>query len=221
MKPVMIFDMDGVVLDSNPYHKQVWKDYMARFDIEVTDEIFEEIVSGTTGKEAVKKLIDKDISDEQAKEHTAKMDAEYRNRIKGAIKPLNGLVSFLDEIVQQKLKYALATSAPSENIKLVMEQTQLKNYFSVIINRDHIINGKPHPDIYIKTAEVLDVNPEDCIVFEDSLAGVTAAINAKMAVVGVTTTHSADELKEAGAIFTINDFSEISVEEVIDKIFKK
>jgi beta-phosphoglucomutase-like phosphatase (HAD superfamily) len=102
---------------------------------------------------------------------------------------------------------AVATSAPPENVDFVLDTLNLRQFFPIIVDETQVSKGKPDPEIYLKTANLLHANPKQCIVFEDSLSGIQAAKNAGMLVIGVTTTHSAQELANqvAGTIENFND----------------
>jgi len=106
---------------------------------------------------------------------------------------------------------AIATSGIQVNIDFLFEHIPIRSYFDVIVNSAHISKGKPDPEIYIKTAELLKVSPAECLVFEDAVVGIQSAKAAGMKVVGVLTTHKAGEL--SGADVLINDFTELLVEE--------
>ena len=123
--------------------------------------------------------------------------------------PLNGLEDFLKALNEAGIPCAVGTSAPKENADFVLEKTGLGKYFQTVLHAKHVSIGKPHPDIYLKAAHELGFEPEKCVVIEDSLPGVQAGLNAKAKVVGVTTTHTTEELEDCD--LTIKDFTEVSL----------
>ena len=117
----------------------------------------------------------------------------------------------LNSIKKRDKKLAIATTAPKENREFVLNALGLEEYFEVILGEEDVQKGKPDPEIYLKTAELLGVAPDSCIVFEDSPVGVASAKNAGMTVVGITTTHSEDELEKADII--VQNFTELKLVE--------
>ena len=209
--------MDGVIIDSNPYHKIAWEHFLKMKDVVITDEVFNNLISGTSGIEAIRELINKDLTQKEVDDFNDEIDAEYRNIIEklDEVKPLNGLTDLLQSIKNAGHKIALATSAPTENVELVLNKFKIFDFFDLVVDRSHVQNGKPSPEIYLTTVKKLSIEKMNCLVFEDSIAGIISAKSAGLLVVGVTTSHEPDEIINAGADFTINDFSEISLEKLV------
>ena len=111
------------------------------------------------------------------------------------------------------IKTAVATSAPTSNLNFTLDSLGIRNLFDVIVDASGITKGKPDPEIYLKAAELLEISPMDCVVFEDSISGIKSGHNAGMKVVALITTHSKDELPET--YLSIKDFSEISIDMMI------
>lgn len=126
------------------------------------------------------------------------------------------MLNFLDELQRKEIKAAVGTSAPVENLDFIMDSLDLRHYFDAFLHSAHVSKGKPEPEIYLKAANELGVEPDSCVVFEDSVAGVKAGLNAGMKVVAVATTHTPDEF--SGAHLVIKDFEEISVQKIIDLV---
>jgi HAD superfamily hydrolase (TIGR01509 family) len=209
----VIFDMDGVIVDSNPYHKKAWKAFCCRHNISINDYELETKIYGRTGDDALPVLFDRPLDKELIAEFCSEINKNYRDLFAPFIKPLPGLLQFLDNLMAAGIKTAIATSAPPVNVEFVLQETGIEKYFNVIIDDTMITRGKPDPEIYFKTAEKLKKPASDCVVFEDSLAGITAAKYAGMKVTGVTTTHDADTL--SGTDFIINDFFDITVNDLV------
>ena len=212
----IILDMDGVIIDSNPYHKIAWTNFFNKRNVEVNDLIFRDLIFGTSGGEAISTLLNCQFSKDELTAFCEEIDADYRwiVRESATIEPVLGLVRFLETAVHEKHKIAIATSAPTRNVDLILQKLNLRNYFDLIIDKSLIINGKPDPEIYLKAVQGLGIVKENCVVFEDSISGIISAKKAGIVVIGVTTSHPATELIEAGAILTIDDFTEISLEEI-------
>lgn len=214
----IIFDMDGVIIDSNPYHKIAWSNFFEKKNIKINDEMFKNLIAGTTGDEAVIRLMDRELSKNELDSYNNEIDAEFR-RIIGKSDDLNlvnGFLEFINSVSDANHKIALGTSAPPENVHLILNKFEIHSLFDLIVDKTQIVEGKPNPEIYLKTVHELGIPKERCIVFEDSIAGVTSASAAGLPVIGVLTSHSNKELQEVGAIAGIVDFTEITLEKVIE-----
>jgi HAD superfamily hydrolase (TIGR01509 family) len=151
------------------------------------------------------------MEDEEAMKYAHEKEAIYRELYAPYIKPVSGLLELLEKLRSLSIPMAIATSGIQVNIDFLFEHIPIRSYFDVIVNSAHISKGKPDPEIYIKTAELLKVSPAECLVFEDAVVGINSAKAAGMKVVGVLTTHKAEEL--SGADILIKDFSELVAEE--------
>jgi len=209
--------MDGVIIDSNPYHKIAWTNFFRNNDITISEDFFQEQISGTTGDEAIASLLDRRVSDVELDTFNREIDAEFRKIISesGELKTVPGFRKFIGDVSKANHKIALATSAPPENVDLVLNSLGIMKYFDLKIDKTQIVEGKPNPEIYLKTLHGLKMSKDNCIVFEDSLAGISSATNAGLRVIGVATSHPNHELIKAGAIVSIKDFTEISIEKLI------
>lgn len=207
MKAV-IFDVDGTMLDNNQYHKQAWQQFLKQQGREITDEEFNEKISGRTNMDAVQHIYGKRMSEEEAAKYYLEKEEIYRKLYRPHIKEIAGLKVFLNDLKQQDIAMAIATSGIQVNIDFMFEHLPVKEYFTEIIMAKDINKGKPDPEIFTTTAKALSVAAKDCVVFEDSLAGVKAAKAAGMKVVALTTTHSKDELKQAD--WVVDDYKQIN-----------
>lgn len=203
----VIFDLDGTLLDNNRYHLRAWKEYLKLAGKEISDGDFKRNISGKTNKDAVSHIYQKDMSEEEAQHYYLKKEEIYREMYRSDIKPIAGLTSFLEELAVYNTKMGLATSGIQVNIDFMFEHVPIQQYFTVVVNSAHVHKGKPDPEMFLKTANMLEVSPANCIVFEDLIAGVAAGKAAGMKVVALTTSHGADELATADRI--IADYTEI------------
>jgi beta-phosphoglucomutase len=208
----VIFDMDGVIVDSNPYHKKAWRLFCEEHNIFVTDEYLKTKVFGRTGEEGLATLFTKKLDDKLIAKHIEEIDNNFRKNYAPHVIPMPGLIEFLEELKKENIRCAVATSAPTLNVDLILDKADLRKYFEVIVDKTCITKGKPDPEIYLFAAELLKVKPDECIVIEDSFVGITAAVNAGMKVIAITTTHSAEELKDTNLV--INSFSELDAEKL-------
>ncbi len=211
-----IFDMDGVLVDSNPFHKIALNQFCAKYGEQLTDEQLLNKVYGRTNKEWLTNLFGK-LPDEKIQEYAEEKETLYRKLFEADIKPVKGLISFLDLLDKYAIPRAIGTSAPQSNVDFTLTKTHTGKYFSTILKDSDIEHSKPNPEIYLKAAERLGFAPEKCIVFEDSLSGVKAGKASGAKVVGITTTHTRKELFETNCV--IDDFEGLDPRELIQKVF--
>lgn len=202
-----IFDLDGTILDNNAYHLKSWLKYLEEKQIDISEEAFGKNISGRTNKDALEYIFKRKMSDEEAMRYTLEKEAVYRKMYAPYIQPVKGLISLLDFFEKRNIKMGIATSGILPNIDFMFEHLPIRQYFDAVVNSADISAGKPDPEIYFTTAGRLQVEPERCIVFEDSFPGIESARRAGMFVVAITTTHTRKELHEADLV--INDFSEL------------
>jgi len=189
-----IFDMDGTLVDNNPYHFKAWADIFEKYKhTQITPEFFNEKLSGVPGLPIMREYFS-DMEEAQMQAVFDEKSQRYRDAYAPFAKPINGLERFLTELKDAGVKLAVASSAAVININYIMSHVPIRPYFDVIIDGPHVSKPKPHPQIFLKAAEDLGIKPENCVVFEDSLSGIKAANAAGMKVVGITTTHTAAEL---------------------------
>ncbi len=214
-----IFDLDGVIADTYSLHRRSWGKICERFGRNLSDDEFKKIIFGRRGEESAKILFDWKITDEQAKEIGFKVDEIFRDIARGRLKPVDGSIEFVNFLKDNGKKIALATSAPDENVELIFNELNLHGLFDVVVSSKDVSQGKPSPDIFILACEKLACKPNECIVFEDSIAGLIAAKSANMFAIGVETTLTEKELLNY-ADFSIKNFTELT-RKVKQKVAKK
>jgi beta-phosphoglucomutase len=216
MKYAFLFDMDGVIVDSNSFHKIALKQFCKKYGHQLSEEQLLEKIYGRTNKDWIATIFG-NISPEKIREYADEKEALFRELYKNDIKPVDGLIDFLKRLDEHKLPRAIATSAPRVNVDFTLEKTGTVDFFPVILDESFVNQGKPNPEIYLKTAATLGFEPESCIVLEDSLSGIRAGKAAGCKVIGITTTHSKEELKETDYI--IDDFKNIDPKKLISVLF--
>ena len=189
----LVFDMDGVILDSNPTHREAWRLYNRRFGIE-TDEAMQQRMYGRRNDEIVRDFFGSGLAPEEVVAHGAAKENLYREMM--AVHLKESLVPGVTDLLQNRngTSAGLATNAERANVDFLLDgvllgDIPLRNYFQAVVDGQQVSRAKPHPDIYLRVAELLGADPRNCIVFEDSRAGVEAARAAGARVVGLRTTH--------------------------------
>jgi beta-phosphoglucomutase len=214
----VIFDMDGVIIDSNPPHKIALRQFCERYGYKLSDEELVNKIYGRTNKEWIATLFGKPLTAGELSVYGEEKEHLFREIYRKDMKALPGLKDFLKKLEQHKIPKAIGTSAPRTNVDFVLDGLHIRKYFDIILDESNVQNGKPDPEIYLKVAARLQFPPEHCIVFEDSLSGVASARAAGSKVVGVTTTHTKQELAHTDLV--IDDFVGLDPLELIGKIFK-
>lgn len=184
----LIFDMDGVIVDSNPLHREAWTKFNRRYGLETTDAMLERMY-GRRNDQIVRDFFGGGLAPEEVAARGAAKEELYRELASGRIEEIlvPGLRPFLDRYRGAPL--AVASNAEPENVNFLLDRAGLRSYFRAVVDGQQVIHPKPHPEIYLRAAELLNIAPSNCVVFEDSLTGITAARAAGMRVIGVRTTH--------------------------------
>ncbi len=184
----LVFDMDGVIIDSNPLHREAWAALNRRYGLKTT-EAMQQSMHGKRNDQIVRDFFGEGLSGEEVAARGAAKEALYRKMIGDRLEEMlvPGLKQFLEQYRDTPI--ALATNAEPANVDFLQDGARLRPFFRVVVTGEQVGNPKPDPAIYLRTADLLGVPPADCIVFEDSHAGVEAARAAGTRVVGISTTH--------------------------------
>jgi beta-phosphoglucomutase len=197
----LIFDLDGVIVDSMPLHTVAWNAYLARFDIRCGN--LEQRMLGRRNDEIVRDFFGNHLSPDEIFRHGAAKERLFREmmgtRLPAYLVP--GVVPFIERYRAAPL--AVASNAEPANIEFTLNGAGLRSSFKVVVDGMQVKHPKPYPDVYLKAADELGILPKNCIVFEDSPTGVQAARAAGARVVGVETHDKLDEVN-----FKIADFRE-------------
>ena len=197
----LIFDMDGVIIDSNPLHRQAWAAFNRGYGLETT-EAMQRRMYGKRNDQIVRDYFGEGISPEAVDARGRAKERLYREMLTGRTEEVlvPGLRAFLERY--RDLPMGVGSNAEPENIALVLDETGLRRYFRAVVDGHQVHHPKPHPEIYLRVAELLEADPAECIVFEDSHSGAAAAVAAGMRVVGLSTTD--DNL--SGTAITVDNF---------------
>lgn len=225
----IIFDMDDTMVRTMELHFEAWvalclkhspknielnnNEGVSQLNIEKVKNFYD----GCTSEEFVEKLFG-DLSPIAKKEYVLEKEQLFMKR-SNAIKEIDGLTSFLNSC--EKIDKAIASSTSRIGIDYVLDKLNLNRFFNpdFIVDPSKIKNGKPHPDPYLKAAELLNVSPNNCVVFEDSFGGIKSAKTAGMRVIGISTSISHDDLLELGVSKVISDYTEIKDLQNLQSLF--
>lgn len=200
----VVFDMDGVLVDSGAHHRDAWRAMFRDAGVTPPPE-FWRITIGRPAEEAVALIVEG--ADRAERRRLAEVKREHYTRLarRGTV-AVAGVTAFVDALARDGVPRAVATSATRRDLDRVLAELGLRRHFGVVVTADDVRWGKPHPEVYLKAAAGLGVDPRACVVFEDAVVGVQAARAAGMRVIGVTSAHTGDELVRAGAERAVPDF---------------
>ena len=197
-----IFDLDGTMVDNNPYHIKAFHVFLQKYGKKITESEYKANINGRTNKDAFNYIFETTLSTESQKQYAEEKERIYRELYATDIIPVNGLVALLEAAHEMKIPMAIATSGIPPNIEFFFEHIPVKQFFSAVVHSGDITNGKPHPEIYLKAAEKLGVAAKHCIAFEDAAPGVQSAHDAGMKVIAILTTDTKENLSLADKFIT-------------------
>ncbi len=195
----IIWDMDGVLADTAPYHFRAWQEIFGKRGVKFTREDFKHAF-GIRNDAIIRRALGKEISQDEIEAIARRKEKTFRRMIGQNIKPIPGAVKLLKALDESGVKMALASSTPIENIRLITGSLGIADCFQAIVSGHEVTEGKPSPQVFLLAARRLGVKPGNCIVIEDAVAGVTAAKKAGMYCVAIATTHSKESLKQADLV---------------------
>ncbi len=206
----VIWDLDGVIIDSANDHRLAWKRLALEEDVKMTDEDF----WATFGKrnDDIFATLWGSLSAEQAKTLADRKEAYFRELVRESAAPLPGAMELMSGLHAGGFAQALASSTPIENIELISEVLGLKRYLSVLVSGETVPRGKPAPDTFLAAARALNVPPERSLVIEDAVAGVEAAHAAGMRCIAVAGDRDLPGLRKAELM--VRTLEEVNVERI-------
>lgn len=200
--------MDGVLVDSGEFHYQAWSETLFQHGIPFSRALFQETF-GMNNRGILTVLLGHPPEPEIHDEISDQKEMKYRQSIRGKIELLPGVEIWLDQLNQNDVPQAVASSAPMANIDAVLDALNIRKYFQAIISAFNL-PGKPDPAVFLQAADHIKIEPEKCIVVEDAIAGVKAAKRAGMICIAVTTTNPASALQNADLV--VDNLANIPIE---------
>jgi len=209
----VIFDMDGVLVDSNPYHLEKWIDFLNERRIPFDRETLPKLILGKRNDTLFRHFLGPDLAREESKRLSEEIEAIFRKVFKDHAKPLPGLDRLIQECHEAGVPMAVASSAMSKNVEFVVEALGYREYFRTVVSGDEVAHPKPDPEIYLKAAAHLGIEPPDAVGFEDSYVGIGAVKNAGMKCVAVASTFPIEELRPL-ADLAVPTFEAVNLEKL-------
>ncbi len=204
----VLWDMDGVLVDTGEAHFASWRQVMAELSAPFSRTDFERTF-GMNNAGILALLLDEELTAEEIQSIGDRKERLFRQLVRGNARPLPGVLDWLARLSTLGVRQAIASSAPQENIDVLVDELGLRDYFQAIVSGAGM-PGKPNPNVFLEAARRIGTRPAACVVVEDAIAGVQAARNAGMRCIAVTTTNSAEKL--AAADIVVGRLDELSEE---------
>jgi beta-phosphoglucomutase len=210
MIKAILFDLNGTMIDDMEYHAKAWSDILNN-DLKANLSI-EEVKKEMYGKNEevlVRVFGDKKFNKEKMKEISVEKEKRYQKEFFPHLKLIDGLDEFLKEAASRNIKLAIASAAIPANIDFVLDNLKIRDLFGAVVSADDVETSKPHPETFLKAAELLHIEPKDCIVFEDAPKGAEAALNAGMPAAVLTTMNKKEEFdKYTNIVAFVKDYKD-------------
>lgn len=190
----VIFDMDGTMVDNMMVHHRAWQKQLAALGREMSIDKIKETIHGVN-EEIVEKLFGNQYSAAQRQRISQEKEQAYREIFKNQLRLVPGLQALFDQLQEARVPLAIGTAAPPENVDFVLDNLNIRHLFGSVLHSMNVTKGKPHPEVFLRSAENLGVPIEECLVFEDSVVGAETALNAGCPVIIINTTHSPEEFR--------------------------
>jgi HAD superfamily hydrolase (TIGR01509 family) len=208
----VIWDLDGVLADTGEAHFQAWATVLSERKIPFDRALFDRVF-GMNNRGTLTELLGRAPNDEELGEIADRKEMLFRQLADQLVRPMPGALRLLDELARGGWVQGVASSAPQENIDLVMDAFNIRHYFAAILSGAGLPAGKPDPSLFLQTARALNLPPERCVVVEDAPAGVEAARRAGMPCIAVATTRPRETLGP-GPVFA--DLQSVTVQTFTD-----
>jgi len=207
----IIWDMDGVIADTAPYHFKAWQGVFLKRGVNFTEGDFRRNF-GQRNDTIIRNTLGSDISDREIDAIAQEKEENFRQNAKGKVEPLPGAVALMKSLGEHGFAQAIGSSAPIENIQLVLQELDIAGCFQAIVFGREVTEGKPSPQGFLLVTQKLGTVSQNCLVIEDSVAGVTAAKSAGMHCLAVTNTNTRASLSKADLV--VDSLEEVTVSDL-------
>src|SRR5438270_2975650 len=208
----VIFDFDGVIVDSHPAHMQAWKAFLLTKGKAFSDAQLSFVREGAKREQILRRFLG-ELTPDQIVSYGVEKEKLFQARA-GELKLIPGFAEFLLQLEAAMVPIAVATSGSRSRVEQALEAFSLLDRFRAVVTGNDVERGKPDPSLFLLAAQILQVDASQILVCEDAVAGVLAAKTAGMKCVGIATNGSGSLLKQAGADLVVNNFTRTSLDDV-------
>lgn len=206
----IIFDMDGVICHTNPFHSEAFRVFFGKRGLNPSEEEFARHMYGKSNKYIFAHFLGREVVGTEFTALENEKEGLFREIYADKVETLPAFLPFLQALKEEGYPTGVATSAPRANLDLIMDRLGFGPSMESVMASENVKKHKPDPEVYLSSSRNLGVDPSRCLVFEDSHSGVSAARNAGMRVVGVLSSHSREELPPCDHYIT--DYRDIDLE---------
>ena len=199
MNQGIIWDLDGVIVDSGPFHFEAWREFTATKGKVFTQENFRRIF-GMKNEDILVYIFGERFKRGLLKTWSDEKEERFRRLIQGKVKPFPGALKLVRNLHAVGYKQAVASSTSLENIHLILNALTIPYFFDAIISGEEVARGKPDPEVFLRAAKEMSLAPDRCLVIEDAAAGIAAAKKAGMKAIGITNTLPREKLAAADRV---------------------
>jgi|TARA_E500000178_G_scaffold274827_1_gene273533 HAD superfamily hydrolase (TIGR01509 family) len=201
----VIFDMDGTIVDSLPFHYKAWKIFFNENKVENFSEKLKDYKGGGT-LDLMNAVYGDKYSRKKLKIMTDDKEIIFREIYKNNVVPIMGFMEMFELIKSKNILVGIASNAIRKNVEMILSELKIYEKFDSIICGDEVKKGKPDPEMFNETVKRFNLKKEECLIFEDSVEGILAAVNSKVDVVGITSSTSKKVLSNKGCKITIDNY---------------
>lgn len=205
----LIFDMDGTMVDSMPFHAKSWVEFCSRHGIAIEVEDLLARTTGRNGHECMRELFAREIAHEESLRLIHEKESIYRELFAPVFAEVAGFRAFAGRALARGLKLGVGTAGDRHNIAFAFANLAMETAPHAVVGGDEGLPGKPEPAIFLEVARRLDVAPAECIVFEDAPFGIEAARRAGMRAVAVCTGHTPGQLAGPHVVAQVRDYHQL------------
>jgi len=213
----VIFDLDGVLLDSYGMHFECWRSIAEEYSLRLTEKEFDSLF-GRRGRDIARQIWGPDFSEEQVVSIHKRKQAEYRESLNRHFPAMDGAAELIDALVEAGFSLAIGSSAPRENVEMSLRGLDRTRSFTAIVSGNEVTRGKPDPQVFQVAAQRIGLQPSQCAVIEDAPAGITAAVTGGMTAIALSGTAPPERLTEAHLV--VNSLRELTPERIADLIVR-
>jgi sugar-phosphatase len=215
MLKTVIFDLDGVIVDSHPVHQQAWRELFTSLGRSPSEQELEFVLDGHKRDEILRFFLGEHLSPSELRHYGLQKEMTFAH-CGGKMQLIAGIRDFIHSWEGSGVQLAVASSASRKRVEWTLERFDLVRYFGAVVAGDDVVNGKPDPVIFQKACRSLDGDPQTTLVVEDAVSGVKGARAAGMQCMGIAESNRARLLYEAGAHFVVPNFVGLKVDTVFD-----
>jgi beta-phosphoglucomutase len=205
----VIFDMDGVIVDSHPAHRKAWRQFLRTLGREVSNTELNFILDGRKRADILRHFLG-ELSEAEIVDYGKRKD-DFFQHSSFRVKPVPGVIEFLDQLGTVGIATAVATSASESRTRSTLDRLHLTERFNIIVTGSDVVRGKPDPAIYSRACQLLNVRPENALAIEDAASGIQAARAANLTCIGVAGSDRSEMLTTSGADHVLENFIGLSL----------